>query len=65
MTDARTRSVSTSESALWPIPAGAEARSLSGTPRRSATARQDTPDTLWARIFVRRPAPKRSASRRG
>ncbi len=65
VTDASTRSVSTSESAACPAPAGALARRRSGTPSRSATARHAGPDTAWARIFVRRPAPKRSASRRG
>src|SRR4051795_5414748 len=65
MTDASTRSVSTSDSTLCQTPTGADARSRSGTPRRSATARHDGPDTVCARIFVSRPAPKRSASRRG
>ena len=44
---------------------GADLRSRSGTPSRSATARHETPLTLCARIFVSRPAPNRSASRRG
>jgi hypothetical protein len=65
ITDASTRSVSTSVEALCPTPSGAWARSRSGTPSRSATARHDGPETACARIFVSRPAPKRSASRRG
>jgi hypothetical protein len=64
-TEARTRSVETSVDALCPMPSGAWDCSRSGTPRRSATARHEAPETVWARIFVRRPAPKRSASRRG
>jgi hypothetical protein len=39
------------------MPSGAAADSSSGTPRRSATSRHDGPDTVWARIFVSRPAP--------
>ena len=57
ITDASTRSVEVSVLALWPMPAGAAATSRSGTPRRSATARHDGPETVCARIFVRRPAP--------
>ena len=57
MTLARTRSVATSVEALCPTPSGAAAARKSGTPRRSATARHDGPDTVWARIFVSRPAP--------
>ena len=45
--------------------AGAAARNLRGTSRRSATTRHDGPETACARIFVSLPAPKRSASRRG
>ena len=63
VTDANTRSVS-SIAAPAP-PTGACAARRSGTPRRSATPRHAGPETLWARIFVRRPAPKRSASSRG
>jgi len=37
--------------------AGAAARSRSGSPSRSATARHERPETAWARIFVSRPAP--------
>ena len=44
---------------------GAAARSRSGTPRRSATARQERPDTACARILVSRPGPNRSASSAG
>ena len=57
VTEASTRSVATSVEAFWPMPSGAAACRRSGTPRRSATARQDGPETVWARIFVRRPAP--------
>ena len=56
MIDARTRSVSIS-AVVCSAPSGAAARRRSGTPRRSATLRQDGPETVWARIFVRRPAP--------
>ena len=48
-----------------PASGGAAARSRSGSPSRSATARQERPETAWARIFVSRPAPCDSASRRG
>ena len=65
MTEASTRSVATRTVALWPTPSGAADLQRSGTRGRSATARQDAPETAWARIFVSRPAPKRSASRRG
>jgi hypothetical protein len=57
ITDASTRSVSTSVAALCPTPSGAAARRRSGTPRRSATFRHDGPETACARIFVSRPAP--------
>ena len=46
-------------------PGAAAHRSRSGTPSRSATARHARPETACARTFVSRPAPKRSASRRG
>ena len=45
--------------------AGAAARSRWGSPSRTATARQERPDTVCARIFVSLPAPNRSASSRG
>jgi len=57
MTLARTRSVATSVDALWPTPSGAAADRKPGTPRRSATARHDGPETVCARILVSRPAP--------
>ena len=55
----------TAATAFSPTPAGAAASSRCGSFRRSATARHEGPETACARIFVRRPAPKRSASRRG
>ncbi len=56
--EASTRSDSTSSSALRPVaPAGAAARSRSGTPSPRATRAQEAPLTAWARTFVSRPAP--------
>ena len=57
MTEASTRSVSTSAGRALADAVGRVGRSRSGTPRRSATARHDGPETAWARIFVSRPAP--------
>ena len=58
MTDASTRSVCASASVAGPATScGAAARSRSGIPSRSATARQERPDTACARILVSRPAP--------
>ncbi len=55
ITDASTRSVMTLSGTV--IASGADARSRSGTPSRSATSRHDGPETVCARIFVSRPAP--------
>ena len=65
MRQAAPAAVRESAAALSRNPAGAALRIRCGSPRRSATARQETPETAWARIFVSRPAPKRSASSRG
>ena len=65
VTDASTRSVSTQRRVARRLRRAPRARRRSGTPRRSATARHEGPETVCARIFVRRPAPKRSASSRG
>jgi hypothetical protein len=58
ITEASTRSVRDSCSVAGPATSGgAAARRRSGMPSRSATSRQERPDTACARILVSRPAP--------